>query len=162
MASTVAGTFSHLPRELATFTHHFEDGASLTITYRRNVLTPRVLHAINELRQRGQDALTDDEAIELMDATQHLLASVLDGWTATHDDGSPILCTFEGLNDVDYDAQQAVLGWIREHQSPGKSSASASSPVSSTPISESRARASKTSSYHRSRNGTAKRASRAG
>lgn len=128
----MAGTFSHLSRDHARLVHVFEDGESITIDYRPAMLTPRQLHRIQLLSDTPFDELPVADQIELMDRTQEMLASMLIDWDAKNDAGDKIPPTLDGLEDVPYEAQAAILAWIREDQRAPKANVTATSPESST------------------------------
>jgi hypothetical protein len=156
-------TLSHLSRNKSTFTHEFEDGTSVTITYRPGRITPRQLHRVQEFEARPDRALSQEESLELMDETTRLLASALIDWDMQDDETHELIPpTFEGLQDVDYEAQQIVMEWIVEDQRLGKSNGTGPSPVSSTRTSESKAPVPMIPSSRRSRTSTTNTTQRSG
>lgn len=128
----MSGTFSHLTRNHARLVHEFDDGATITIDYRPALLTPRQLHRIQLLSDTPFADLSTPEQVELMDRTQEMLASMLIDWDAKDDAGQKIPATLDGLEDIPYDVQAAILQWIRDDQQAPKANGSGSSPESST------------------------------
>jgi hypothetical protein len=155
-------TLSHLSRNKGRLTHTFEDGATVTITYRPGRITPRQLHRADALAARGEDQLTQAEQRELMDEQTRLLASALIDWDLQDDQGQPIPPTREGLEDVDYEAQQIILEWIVEDSQLGKSNGTAPSQALSTDTSASPAPVPMIRSSRPSPNGTSTKRRRAG
>ncbi|HET8909130.1 MAG TPA: hypothetical protein VFN11_19415 [Ktedonobacterales bacterium] len=128
----MSGTFSHLTRNHARLVHEFDDGETITIDYHPAMLTPRQLHRIQLLSDTPFKDLSTAEQIELMDRTQEMLASTLIDWDAKNDKGEKIPPTLDGLEDVHYDAQAAILQWIRDDQRAPKANGSEKLPESST------------------------------
>ncbi len=144
---------SNLTRDHARLVHTFEDGTSVTIDYRPGHITPRQLHRTQALSARPFDELTQDERTELMDDTMRFLAECLIDWDL-ESKGVRIPPTLEGLEDVHYDAQSAILEWIVQDQQMGKVNGTAPSKGSSTPISASQVQAPTILSSRRSKSGT--------
>lgn len=132
-------TLSHLSSNKRTLVHEFEDGATVTIVYRPGNVTPRQFHHVQALQSLQMDELTLDEQSELMDEMTHMLADTLVSWDMLNDEGQPIAPTYEGLQDVNYEAQQIIYEWIVEDQQVGKANGTGPSQESSMPTSESRA-----------------------
>jgi hypothetical protein len=111
----------------------FDDGESFYIEYRPANITPRQMHQINVVKGRVWDTLTEAEQEASIDATVRLLADSLIATDATTSAGEPIVCTYEGLQDVSYIDLTALLDLILEDQRLGKATGSEKSLASSTP-----------------------------
>jgi hypothetical protein len=116
---------------------HFEDGSSLFIDYRPAQVTPRQLHKVQDMQQRNWDDLSPAEQNELMDSTVKMLADCLIDWDLLDRNNQPIPPTLEGLQDVDYLSQVAILEMIVEDQRLGKPNGNGQLPASSTDTSAS-------------------------
>jgi hypothetical protein len=146
----------------------FDDGESFFIEYRPMQLTPRQLHVIHMIKGRAWDTLTEAEQEAGINATTRLLADCLIATDATTSAGEPIICTYEGLQDVTIVDLTALLDLIMEDQRLGKANGSARSQASSTPPSASLPSPVMTvsptsangTSSSRSRSGSASRSSR--
>jgi hypothetical protein len=144
---------SNLARDHARLVHTFADGTSLTIDYRPGHITPRQVHRTQALSARPFEELTPEERNELTDNTMHFLADTLIDWDLEKN-GVRIPPTLEGLEDVHYDAQAAILEWIVEDQRLGKSNGTGPSPESSMATSELPAPVPMIRSSHQSRTST--------
>ena len=158
----MSGTFSHLTRNHARLVHTFDDGETITIDYRPAMLTPRQLHRIQLLSDTPFEDLSTAEQVELMDRTQEMLASMLIDWDAKDDNGQKIPATLDGLEDIPYDVQAAILQWLRDDQQAPKANGREKSPESSTRPLASPDPAPMTTSSRNARNGTTPTRSRNG
>jgi hypothetical protein len=109
------------------------DGSTFFIEYRPAQITPRQLHALAAMEERPFDMLRTKEQADVLDATTRLLADCLIATDLTTSAGEPFPTTLEGLQDVSYVDQAAMLNLIREDQRVGEANGSGSSPASSTP-----------------------------
>ena len=128
-------SLSQLSSNRARLERTFDDGESFYVEYRPAQLTPRQLHRIQALRQRPWDELTPDEQAEALESTTKLLAETLIATDALDSQNRPIVCTLDGLQDVSYTDQAALLQLIQENQRLGEGTGTGNSGASSTPIS---------------------------
>lgn len=147
-------SLAQLTTNTARLERHFPDGESFFIEYRPADMTPRQMHLIQANKDRRFSDLTPAEQAEALDAITRVLANLLVATDATTSAGEPIVCTYEGLQDVSYTDQTALLDLIIEDQRLGKTNETENSPASSTPISVSITPTPPTAS-HLSPNGTA-------
>lgn len=143
-------SLSQLTSNRARLERRFDDGESFFIEYRPAQLTPRQLHRIQALRDRAWDDLLPTEQEEALDATTRLLADALIATNALDSQNRPIVPTLEGLQDVSYVDQAALLQLIQEDQRMGEANGNGRSPALSTPTSAS---APTESTSHRRQNG---------
>lgn len=154
-------SLSRLSTTRARLTRTFDDGESFFIDYRPGQVTPRQVHRLQELQGRADD-LSEAEQSALADEQTEMLAAMLIETNALDSQQRPIVCTLEGLQDVSYADQRALLTLILEDQQPGKVSASGPLPESSTPDSESQAQGQTTHTSHQSQSGTRSERRRSG
>ena len=129
---------SNLSANHARLDRDFGNGQTLFIEYRPALITPRQLHRLQALQGRAWDTLSTGEQNELMDSTTQMLADCVIAWDLLDANDQPIPSTLEGLQDVDYVSQAALLQMITEDQQQSKPTGSEPSPVSFTDISVSR------------------------
>jgi len=114
----------------------FDDGESFYIDYRPAQLTPRQMHlaqSAQAFQNRDWEEMSDAEraeAREASDAITRYLAATLIATNLLDSQQRPIVCTLEGLEDVSYGDQQALLVMIQEDQKLGKANGTGKSPVS--------------------------------
>ena len=112
-------SLTQLSRNRGRVTLDFGGGATLTIDYRPLLITPRQLHRLNSVSQKPYAQMSDAEKADqmaLLDEQTHLLADCLVAWDLLDALGQPIPPTYEGLLDVDTDAQGIILSAIIEDQ----------------------------------------------
>ena len=131
-------SLSDIVTNRARLTHTLDNGESFTIDYRPAQLTPRQAHQATRakaLQGRAWESLSEaerDEALEAMDAITRMLASCLLATSLLDAEQRPIVCSYEGLQDVAYEHQAWMLDLIQQDQSLPKANGTGKSPVSSS------------------------------
>ncbi len=131
-------SLSDLITNRARLTHILDNGESFTIDYKPSDLTPRQMHQAKRataLKGRAWESLSDterDEVMEAMDAITRMLASCLIATDLLDAQQHPIVCTYEGLQDVAYEHQTWMLDLIQQDQSLPKANGTGKSPASSS------------------------------
>ncbi len=131
-------SLSDIVTNRARLTHTFENGESFTIDYKPADLTPRQAHQAQRgraLQGRKWEEMSESqraEVTEAMDTMTRMLANCLIATDLLDAEQRPIVCTYEGLQDVAYEHQSFLLGLIQEDQRLGKLNGNGKSPVSSS------------------------------
>jgi hypothetical protein len=87
-------------------------GETINVTYRPAAYTP----ALEEESQRMLQETTDGASLSRMLAT--LLEPIMESWDVLDDQDQPIPCTLEGLREVPFQLQSAVIQAVAADTNP--------------------------------------------